>query len=342
MQINFHRLHRYIALLCGICLSVSVWYSRGFITYAIEQEYSYDIAGTFDSSNGSGTTELIDLWDVPDSDIQLANVDSLYVEYNCSIYLSTLSSNNISSQLDHNATGSCTFYFNFYDEQQSYIGQSLSMTGEKSGTYKESYNSFINMNSYTINIPEFSFSDVIVPPSGTRYMSLDYNKTVKQDGYMKFNIYSDGLNYTASVNGTTSSNRTVIDAVDEQTEWMKEQAQKEEDEANKTGKDLSDTLGNVTGVLSTVEILKLPWTMLQDLYNAIIADGETSLTFPSFSMMGYTIWDSYTFDLKTLDSQFSVLFESIRLVSGIMICVAFGNYIKLFFGRVFGNNQEVD
>lgn len=135
---------------------------------------------------------------------------------------------------------------------------------------------------------------------------------------------------------------SIDESINNQTNEMIKEHEEEIQKGQETSDELSSSLDNVTSTLTAVEILKLPWTMLKDLYNAIIKDGQTTLTFPSFELMGYTLWESYDFDLNILDTKFTVLFKSLRLISGIIICSAFGMYIRNYFIRLFGGDVEVD
>lgn len=55
------------------------------------------------------------------------------------------------------------------------------------------------------------------------------------------------------------------------------------------------------------------------------------LTFPAFGMevqgQMYQVWDSYDYDLRDLDSQFPVLMNAVRLVSGLIVWLLLFNYI---------------
>lgn len=174
---------------------------------------------------------------------------------------------------------------------------------------------------------------------GVKYTISDINMSKGITFTTISSRYSAG-NYTLVVNATDfvslSDNEALNEIVDQNEKFHEE----EKTEATNAGNDLGSTLDDVTGTLTKVEILKLPWTMLSDLLTAISSDGEKTLTFPSFQLMGQTLWPSYTFSLADLDSQFSVLFESVRLVSGVMLCVAFGNYIRSFFTKIFGKEES--
>lgn len=164
-------------------------------------------------------------------------------------------------------------------------------------------------------------------------------------------IKNNSFTFTSSLSSSSKSGYIVrsspssiseIEGLDKIDNTLKDQHDEEVSAADSAGNDLGTTLDSVTGTLSSVEILKLPWTMLSDLLGAVSSDGEKELTFPSFSLMGQTLWPSYTFSLTDLDSNFSVLFESVRLVSGVMLCVAFGSYVRSFFVKIFGKEESED
>lgn len=176
------------------------------------------------------------------------------------------------------------------------------------------------------NFPQSSYNNV----NQILDFSLDYSVSgIVQKSPHTFGSEIEGL-------------ESIDESINNQTNEMIKEHEEEIQKGQETSDELSSSLNNVTSTLTAVEILKLPWTMLTDLYNAIIKDGQTSLIFPSFELMGYTLWESYEFDLNTLDSNFPVLFKSLRLITGIIICSAFGMYIRNYFTRLFGGDMEVD
>lgn len=139
-----------------------------------------------------------------------------------------------------------------------------------------------------------------------------------------FSTSSGSGSYSISVGG---SMRTVIDAVDEQTEVIKQQHQEEKDAADKVSTDASEGVGQLTDVLSSWEIIKMPFTFVTDFAGAITSEGSTGLTFPSFTLMGYTLWPSYTFDLEVIKEQFPLLYNSLHTITGIMVVGWFIHYL---------------
>lgn len=176
------------------------------------------------------------------------------------------------------------------------------------------------------NFPQFAYIDT----SDLLRFGLDYSVNgIVQKSPHTFGSEIEGL-------------ETINESINNQTNEMIKEHEEEIQKGEETSSELESSLENVKSNLTAIEILKLPWTMLQDLYNAVIADGVTSLTFPSFELMGYKLWDEYVFDLSSLDSSFPVLFKSVRLITGFLICFAFGNYIRSYFTRLFGGDVEVD
>lgn len=205
----------------------------------------------------------------------------------------------------------------------------------------------------------------IVTNNGNATYKLHVYGTAYLSGDFSFNFYAPvifelqnfiymssslaGIVYTTpfkavSGSGTfyrsTSGSVSEAEALEKIDQTLKTQHDEEVSESQAAGSELGSTMSDVTGTLSTIEILKLPWTMLTDLFNALSSDGETTLTFPSFSLMGHTLWPEYSFSLTDLDSNFDILFRSVRLVSGVMLCLAFAGYIRGFFTKVFGNSEE--
>lgn len=205
---------------------------------------------------------------------------------------------------------------------------SLTIDGKAQTTFRITYYTATS-NSYTIS-KYFNVGDKITLPN------VNTGKTISIESSGKYSKGSHPMVVTVTNYTTLTDNEALNEIVDQNDRYHEE----EKNEATSAGDNLGSTLQNATNTLSSIEILKLPWTMLTDLFNALKSDGETSLTFPSFSLMGQTLWPSYTFSLSTLDTQFSVLFESVRLVSGVMLCVAFGKYLRSFFTKVFGSHDD--
>lgn len=86
-------------------------------------------------------------------------------------------------------------------------------------------------------------------------------------------------------------------------------------------------LAEITDVLSTWEILTMPIKLMSDFLSSITETNSATITFPSFSLMGHTLWNSYTFDLNAIATQFPVLYNSLHIITGILVCIAFVRYL---------------
>lgn len=125
--------------------------------------------------------------------------------------------------------------------------------------------------------------------------------------------------------GYTSSSVSVSDTV--LTDTIKQQHQEEVDTANKASNDVTSGVGQVTGLLSSWEIFTMPVKVTNDLVTAISSEGSTGLTFPSVTIMGHQLWPSYTFDLQTIADQFPLLYNSLHVISGIILVSWFIHYL---------------
>lgn len=167
------------------------------------------------------------------------------------------------------------------------------------------------------------------------YTSSDFD-TISDVAYVRFHAYpSSGVTgtYSSLFNSGSYSLygegtvRTVIDAVDEQTQVIKDQHQEEIDKADEASSSATEGLGQVTDVLSTWEIITLPVTVTKDLITAISSEGDSSLTFPSFTLEGEELWPSYTFDLQVIADNFPLLYNSLHIFSSIVLVSFFIRYL---------------
>lgn len=53
----------------------------------------------------------------------------------------------------------------------------------------------------------------------------------------------------------------------------------------------------------------------------------------------YQVWDSYTFDLASLESDFSILFTGLHMVVGTIEVSAFIKYLYNKYDEVFGGGS---
>lgn len=70
--------------------------------------------------------------------------------------------------------------------------------------------------------------------------------------------------------------------------------------------------------------------------DAVDVPSGTGLTFPSFSIMGVKVWDSYTFDLAGLKDQFPVVFDSLYVIVSILEVLWFVGFLRSKYEEVFG------
>lgn len=118
-------------------------------------------------------------------------------------------------------------------------------------------------------------------------------------------------------------NKNVIAGNDQDKQFHDE----EMEEAQKAVDQLNSGLDQVTGVMSSWEIVTMPVTVVSDLVGALQSDGSTGLTFPSFSLMGYQLWPSYTFDLQVINDKFPALMNALHIITGIMVVGWFLHYL---------------
>lgn len=62
---------------------------------------------------------------------------------------------------------------------------------------------------------------------------------------------------------------------------------------------------------------------------------STGLTLPGFSIMGYEVWKEQTYDI-TSNSVFMTVSQFIKTGTGVIIVMAFLNFLKEFFDKRFG------
>lgn len=125
-------------------------------------------------------------------------------------------------------------------------------------------------------------------------------------------------------------------------EQAKDFHDQETQEAQKAVDQLNSGLTKVTDTMSSWEILTMPVSVVQDLVGALSSDGETGLTFPSFSLMGYQLWPAYTFDLQTIADQFPLLYNSLHIITGIMIVGWFLHYLWRKWHILTGDDTPED
>lgn len=144
--------------------------------------------------------------------------------------------------------------------------------------------------------------------------------------------YSGSISYVSSDNSTSG----ILGDIDN---TIKDQHKEEIDKAEETGSSVTGSSNELTGTLSAWEIFTMPFQLVKDFAQAISSDGNTGFTFPSFSMMGYEIWPSYTFDLNTVKSNFPVLYNGLHLVSGTIVVSGFIHYCWRKWSILMGDDM---
>lgn len=123
---------------------------------------------------------------------------------------------------------------------------------------------------------------------------------------------------------------------------LQKQHQEEVDKAEETNSSVNSGVTQITGVLSSWEIFTMPFTLLKDLYNGLTETASTSITFPSYSVMGYQIWDSYTFDLETVSTNFPLVTDSLHVVTGVLVVGWFVHYLHRKWATIVGDDMPDD
>ena len=62
----------------------------------------------------------------------------------------------------------------------------------------------------------------------------------------------------------------------------------------------------------------------------------TGITFPSIELMGYTLWEPYTYDLSTLKDQFPVIFDALYVFISMLEVFWFVGFLRSKYNEVFG------
>ena len=117
-----------------------------------------------------------------------------------------------------------------------------------------------------------------------------------------------------------------------------ERYQQEQDTIKQATGTASDGLAAVTETLSSWEIFTMPVTVTKDFITAITSSKEAVFTFPSFSLMGQTLWPSYSFSFDKIAELFPFLCNSLHLVSGILVVLWFLRYLWRKWSLVTGDD----
>lgn len=101
--------------------------------------------------------------------------------------------------------------------------------------------------------------------------------------------------------------------------------------------DMQELLGKLNIFFEdTFGFLYAPFDYFAQLVAVLMADSSsTGLTLPGFSIMGYEVWKEQTYDI-TSNSVFMTVSQFIKTGTGVIIVMAFLNFLKEFFDKRFG------
>lgn len=188
----------------------------------------------------------------------------------------------------------------------------------------KTYNLVVEWNLY---VSEIASNTVFVNPQD--YQSRFIINWAQYNNNLEFKHLSD-----------SSIDSTLQDIYKEQVQQGEREEQWHQEEMDKTDEAVDGVNGgldDVTSSLTAWEIFTMPFTLLKDFVKAITSDGETTLTFPSVQIMGYTIWPSYSFNLNVIAERFPLLVNSMHIIFGIMVCLAFIKYLWLKWNIITGD-----
>lgn len=123
-----------------------------------------------------------------------------------------------------------------------------------------------------------------------------------------------------------------------QHEIENERYEKEQETIDQATSSATEGISSVTETLSSWEIFTMPVTVTKDFVTAITSSSSSSFTFPSFSLMGHTLWPSYSFDLTTVAEMFPLLYNSLHLISGILVVLWFLRYLWRKWALITGDD----
>lgn len=147
---------------------------------------------------------------------------------------------------------------------------------------------------------------------------------------LKVTLRNVTFNITDSVIESNRLPSDVLNSIDkgiqDTNETIKQEHQEEIDKSNEAVDKVTGGVSDLTGTLSSWQIFTMPVTLITDFVGAISSDGSTGFTFPSFTLMGQQLWPSYTFDLQVIADKFPLLYNSLHIISGILVVIAFIRY----------------
>lgn len=285
---------------------------------------------------------------------------------------------------------SASAYFTFTCSGPTSYNAPNAQCGIEVHFYDENYNQI-----YWETLSSYSFSlfTTIANYSRTCTASRDYTNDdfdLKSCAYVRFYAYRSPQNYNSgngvlanSALGSSSWNiatdgraRTVIDAVDEQTDVIKEQRQEEIDKGNEASSDASSAVDTLSSdIMSKWEILWYPITFTGNLLDVFVNgtsgsatysarygtvtgysyDSSTGLlvpvysktrdaplsgtviTFPEYTLpvLDVKLWDSYSYDISTLRSNYSGLFSALDVIITILEVIWLIGFLRDKYLEVF-------
>lgn len=173
------------------------------------------------------------------------------------------------------------------------------------------------------------------------YVSISSNSQLSGFAdYVDVNLDNISFKVTSSTKVSDTPSEDILgqirDEQKNQNEIDNEHYQQEQDKIAEAEGAITDGAGQLTDLLSGWEIFTMPFQLVKDFVGAISSDGDSGLTFPSFTLMGQQLWPSYTFDLKTVSEKFPVLYNALHVMTGIMVVRWFISYCwrkwRLFTG----------
>ncbi|MCM1222393.1 MAG: hypothetical protein NC548_48790 [Lachnospiraceae bacterium] len=189
--------------------------------------------------------------------------------------------------------------------------------------------------------------------SGTFYYCIDmYVSCTASHSFTNFSNYVDVsisnvyFNVTRSSFVSSAPTGSVLDSINQGIQEGNAQDKLYHDEeiaeTERAIENMQDSVGELTDTLSKWEIITLPLKVSGDLIDAVVnGSGDTGITFPSFSLMGYQLWPSYTFDLSVIEEKFPLLIKVLHAISGVLIVVYFVDYLWLKWHLFIGGEEAL-
>lgn len=187
--------------------------------------------------------------------------------------------------------------------------------------------------------------------------------------------YVNNYNFNIGETGISSVDydNATIDSIERNTEILEEYHNKDKSDAEQAGADMTGFAAQLDNLKNTWEILWYPIEFTnrfvevftggtqaaayQDEYTYVTGyryndetgflepiqsmaaqpqSAGTGITFPSFELMGYTIWESYTYDLSQVKEQVPEVFDAIYVIVSILEMLWFVGFLRSKYNEVFG------